>query len=138
MPTETGHAASSSRGATATGAPARVRCEGVEKRAQGEPFDRLILAQLAKAGGDLTSAIGVVNFAFFPSEESARSAASELEGAGYLVNVQRAVMGPKWLTQARMDMVPSAANVAMQRARFEALAATYGGEYDGWEALSRR
>lgn len=103
-------------------------------RSQSESFDRLTLAQLAKAGGDLTSPIGVVNFACFPSEEAARSAASELEGAGYRVNVQRAVMGPKWLTKASMDMVPSAENVASQRARFEALATTYGGEYDGWEA----
>jgi hypothetical protein len=120
------------------GASARVRCEGVVQRAQSELFDRLILAQVAKAGGDLTTPIGVVNFTYFPSEEAAHRAADELEGSGYRVNVQRAVMGPKWLTQARMDMVPSAENVATQRARFETLAATYGGEYDGWEAQTRR
>jgi hypothetical protein len=102
-------------------------------RAGEDPFDRLALAQLARAGDDLTKPTDVVNFIYFPSEVAARSAAAALEPEGYRVNVQRAVMGTKWLTQARVDVVLSPENVASQRARFEDLAMTYGGEYSGWE-----
>jgi hypothetical protein len=118
----------------------RVRCRDMAKptRTDGELFDRLTLAQLARAGGDLTKPTGVANFAYFPSEEAARSAATELEAAGYRVNVQRAVMGPKWLTQASIEMLPSAENVASQRARLEALAAAHGGKYDGWEPTAAK
>lgn len=97
-------------------------------------FDRLTLARIAGAGGDLTRPVGVANFAYFPSEEAARSAATELTAAGYDVNVQRAVMGPKWLAHATIEMVLSAENIAAQRARLEAVASAHGGEYDGWDS----
>lgn len=118
--------------------PHSSRPEPESVRAGKDLFDRLTLAQVSRAGGDLTKPTGVVNFIFFASEVAARSAAAALEPEGYRVSVQRAVMGTKWVTQANADVVLSPENVAAQRARFEDLATTYGGEYSGWEVAATK
>ena len=104
-------------------------------RAGGNQFDSLTLTHFARAGGDLTTPTNVVNFIYFPTEAAAHGAAAALERDGYRVNVQHAVLGTKWFTQANIVMVLSLENVASQRARFESVAATHGGEYSGWEAV---
>jgi hypothetical protein len=102
-------------------------------------LDQATLAQLAKAGGDLTKSTDVRNFLLLRSDDDARKATTQLESLGYSVHMQP-VQNRKFkaLLVANSDMVPSAENVAALRARFETLASEYDGTYDGWEAAVTR
>jgi len=97
-------------------------------------LDQMTLQQLAKAGANLDKATDVVNYLYLPTEQLAQSAGAELRQAGFSVEVRPAASGSSWLALARIDMVPNAENIQLLRARFEALASSLGGEYDGWEA----
>ena len=97
-------------------------------------LDELTLQQLAKAGGNLEKPTDIVNYLYLPDERLAEAAGAELRHAGYSVEVRHAATGSNWLALARIDLVPSTANIQLVRERFEALAAKFGGEYDGWEA----
>ena len=102
-------------------------------------LDQATLAQLAKAGGDLTKSTDVRNFLLLRSDDDARKATTQLESMGYSVHIQP-VQNRKFkaLLVGNSDMVPSAENVAALRARFETLASEYDGCYDGWEAAVTR
>ena len=107
------------------------------QRAQASPkteLDAETLRHLAKAGGNLALPTEIVNYLYVPDEARATQAGSELVAAGYRVEVRHAATGPLWLTLAKIDLVPSAENIAMIRQRFETLASQLGGDYDGWEA----
>jgi Regulator of ribonuclease activity B len=97
-------------------------------------LDQQTLQQLAKAGGNLAMSTNIINYLYLPDEARARTAAAELEQAGYQVEVRRAAQGPLWLALAKIDMVPSPENIALLRDRFETLASRLGGDFDGWEA----
>ncbi len=97
-------------------------------------LDQQTLEQLAKAGADLAKPTEVINYLYVPDEARARSAAGELEQAGYHVEVRTAATGPSWLALAKIEMVPSLENIALLRGRFESLAERLSGDYDGWEA----
>jgi rhodanese-related sulfurtransferase len=97
-------------------------------------LDQLTLQQLAKAGGDLSRPTDVVSYLYLPTEQQAQQAGAELRQAGYSVEVRPAATGSTWLALARMDLVPNRQNIQMLRSRFDALAAKFGGEFDGWEA----
>jgi hypothetical protein len=58
--------------------------------------------------------------------------ATELENFGYKVTVQPA--GERWLAIANMDMLPTPETIAFLRGRFEALATSFDGVYNGWAA----
>ncbi len=96
--------------------------------------DEMTLQQLLKAGATLDKPTDVVNYLYVPTEPLAQTAGAELRQAGFTVEVRPAATGSNWLALARIDMVPSAENIRLLRARFEALASKLGGEYDGWEA----
>lgn len=101
-------------------------------------LDELTLEQLAKAGANLAKPTEVIIYLYLPDEARARSAADELEQAGYNVDVRTAATGPSWLALAKINMVPSLENIALLRGRFESLASRLGGDYDGWEAAVTR
>jgi rhodanese-related sulfurtransferase len=101
-------------------------------------LDQLTLEQLAKAGANLAKPTEVIIYLYLPDEARARTAADELEQAGYHVDVRTAATGPSWLALATINMVPSLENIALLRGRFESLASRLGGDYDGWEAAVTR
>jgi hypothetical protein len=97
-------------------------------------LDQMTLQQLAKAGANLDKATDVVNYLYLSTQALAQSAGAELRQAGFTVEVRAAATGSNWLALARIDMVPNAENIRLLRERFEALASSLGGEYDGWES----
>ena len=101
-------------------------------------LDQQTLLQLAKAGGNLAMSTEVINYLYLPDEARARTAAGELERAGYQAEVRTAAKGRSWLALAKINMVPSTENIALLRGRFETLASRLGGDYDGWEAAVTR
>lgn len=103
--------------------------------------DQLIVQQLRLLGADLSRPREVLHFVYFPTKEDADSAAKELRGEGYEVEVQPSADADTqppnpWLALARKDAVVDEGTVSVMRPRFEALAAARSGEYDGWEAAA--
>src|ERR1700693_1429942 len=89
--------------------------------------DLLVLAQLEKAGADLSRPRELVHYLYAPSNEAGDAAAEELRAQGYAVEVTPAA-GLKegdpnpWLVLARIDAVVNSERVGWERARFEELA----------------
>ncbi|HEY4216849.1 MAG TPA: ribonuclease E inhibitor RraB [Gemmatimonadaceae bacterium] len=96
--------------------------------------DRQVLAQMRKAGADLSKATEVNFYLYFKARPAADSAAAHA-GAGPLVaTVERGVDATSWLCLVSGSMVPDEAAIHSNVVRLLALAKQYGGDYDGWEA----
>jgi hypothetical protein len=93
--------------------------------------DAATLRALEKVGADLTKPRELEFFLYFPSEQSARSAASQME-ADFVVEVSPPAEGSIWLVLAKNTLVPKREVIAEIGNRFSALASRYGGKYDGW------
>ena len=96
--------------------------------------DRAVLEQLRQAGSDLSRPHPIDHYLYFPKEDAARSAANVLRGEGYRVDVRVGADEVNWLALASHSIVPTPQTIAETTARMEKLAASLGGEYDGWQA----
>jgi hypothetical protein len=96
--------------------------------------DREAIAALRDSGGDVSVPHSVDFYLYLPSNADAVESSRALERDGFATTVRAAALGPGWLCLARRTMIPSLANVTAERARFEALAGRFSGEFDGWEA----
>jgi hypothetical protein len=106
-----------------------------------EGDDKRVLKQLRKGRANLSRPREVVHFLYFPTQVAAERASHELRGEGYMIDVRPAANAAEkppnpWLMEARIFAVVDESTVQPMRARFEALAAAGGGEYDGWEAAA--
>ena len=102
-------------------------------------LDERTLAEMTKAGANLSLPTATSWFLEMPSEGHARSAASVLEREGFAVDVREPADGDAtWTCRAGCEMVPSGENVRAMRARLTELAGALGGSFDGWEAAVRR
>ena len=106
--------------------------------------DRRVLAALASHGSNLAMPAQTIHFLYFKSMDDAKSAARELQAAGYQnLRVDRAptkslwkrLFGPhEYSCIAETHFVPSEQRVFATTDQMNALADKFGGEYDGWEA----
>jgi hypothetical protein len=103
-------------------------------RAGGQPKsgDALVLAQLKKAGSDLSRPHPIEFFLYLPTQEAAENAANQIRDKGFDVKVDRAAEGPNWLCLATKSMVPDLTTLEGLRIEFGGIAQSLGGEYDGW------
>jgi hypothetical protein len=97
----------------------------------GDP-DADVLAQLKKAGSNLSKPHPLEFFLYFPREEAARKAADQLRAQSFEVKVDHAPQGDSWLCLAKKIMVPELESLHHIRAEFNAVAKALNGEYDGW------
>jgi hypothetical protein len=84
-----------------------------------------------------------VYFLYVPEERDAEEAAKTLCRQAFETGTVRPLggngaMGKEWLVVSRQRAVPSPAYLRRTRTLFGALAARYGGSYDGWEASIER
>lgn len=70
------------------------------------------------------------HYLYFPKESTASTVANRLKDAGYAVEVRESP--PQWLVLARHEL-PDQAALEASGTDLERLAASEGGEYDGWE-----
>ena len=99
--------------------------------------DLLVLEQLVKAGADLTQPRHVLHFLYLPDRDRAGLAAEDATARGFEVSVREPLPGyaEQWTVVCeRHDVVLDPEHVRDTTDYFEALAATHGGDYDGWEA----
>jgi hypothetical protein len=94
--------------------------------------DGQVLAQLVKAGSDLSKPHNLEFFLYFPERPVAEATAQHLMQVGFQANVTPAAQGSDWLCLATRTMVPSHKQLVEISAQMEALARSGGGEYDGW------
>jgi len=100
----------------------------------GDPDD-LTLRQLENAGADLRKETEMLFFLYFPTEGHARSAANVARREGFDARVMAPPPGfTEWNTRLTRRMVPTRPTIKAMRARLEELAASLGGDFDGWEA----
>jgi Regulator of ribonuclease activity B len=98
--------------------------------------DRRLLAQLVKAGADLTAPRHVVYYCYARSESAAESMAAAATARGFVVDVRDPLPAypGQWAVLAETIAVADEAFIAGSTDFFSALAAAHGAEYDGWEA----
>ena len=97
--------------------------------------DAQAIAQLKRAGSNLTKAHPIEFYLYFPTRESADRAAARIRAFGCgIKRLDRAASGPGWLVLATKTMVPTETELATLREAFGRLVKAEGGEYDGWEA----
>lgn len=96
--------------------------------------DAFVIAQLERAGANLSRPHPVEFFLCFPEREAADRAAMKVAALEMEVKVDRAADGALWLVFAVRKMVPAEKDMARLRVALEAIAREEKGEYDGWGA----
>ena len=94
--------------------------------------DGEVIAQLKKAGSDVTKPHAIDFFFYFPTRAAADRVAEKLLAFGLTAKVDHAAQGPKWVIQGQKTMVPDEVELVKLRREFQTLVAAESGEYDGW------
>lgn len=74
------------------------------------------------------------HYLYFPKKPNAEEAGEQLRSRGFSVQVRKGASGEDWLTLATKAPPKTGEQMDELRDEMEALAAQFGGEYDGWEA----
>jgi hypothetical protein len=94
--------------------------------------DAAVIAQLKKAGSNLSKPHAIEFYLYFPVREAADRVAEKIRAAGFAAKVDRAAKGPDWIVLATKTMVPTETALASIRRDFDAWASAEKGQYDGW------
>jgi hypothetical protein len=114
----------------------RIRYQGKPKTPQ--EADSLALRQLAGRGADLARPRHVIHFLYFSADSDARAAADAIAEASWRTVVEEPTEAiAQWCVKADDHRIVGPDTVAAVRAWFEGIAASHGGEYDGWEAAAK-
>lgn len=97
--------------------------------------DSQALIALREAGSDLSKPHPIEFYLYFPAKTDADDVGVQLREEGFDVTVRLGADDMNWLVLARRTMVPEQRLLVGLRNKFEALADSLGGEYDGWEAM---
>jgi hypothetical protein len=74
------------------------------------------------------------HYLYFPKKPNAEEAGERLRSRGFSVEVRKGADGENWLALATKAPPKNGEQMDELRDEMEALAAQFGGEYDGWEA----
>lgn len=98
-----------------------------------EQQDARVIENLVAAGSDISKPHNIDFFMFLPSKATAKAAAADIEQLGYTTaSVERPSGQPRWQLHATRVMAPQLESMTATTRTLEALAAKYGGDYDGW------
>ena len=100
--------------------------------------DRQTLRALQEAGADLSKETEVNFYLYFRDRAQAERAARGVSDSLFQSEVREAATGGGWLCLLTASMVPSETGIRSASTRFQAIADSLGGEYDGWEAAVTR
>ena len=96
--------------------------------------DRAAIAQLKDQGSDITKPTDVIFYLYFPTKAKAEKLRASISAMGFNVDIHQLDGYSEWTLVANKTMVPSEANILPLSHKFENMAASEGGAYDGWEA----
>jgi regulator of RNase E activity RraB len=94
--------------------------------------DGQVIAQLAKAGSNLSKPHNIEFFLYFPNQQSAEKIAVKLNSDGFSTTVKQSASSKETLLQAQKPMLPVESELAALREKLNTLSASEGGVYDGW------
>lgn len=98
-----------------------------------EQQDARVIENLVAAGSDISKPHNIDFFMFLPSKAKAKAAAADIEQLGYTIaSVERPSGQPQWQLHATRVMAPQLESMTATTRTLEAVAAKYGGDYDGW------
>src|SRR5688572_22890891 len=95
-------------------------------------LDQQVLDQLKKAGSDLSKPHNIEFFLYFPTDVSANAAAKDVKAEVDNVRVQLGSDQKTWLCFGTKRMIPNHSKLVALRKRFNEIAHTGAGIYDGW------
>ena len=104
----------------------------VERIDDASEADERVLDHLAKLGCDPSLPRETCHFLYFGAPTAAEHVAATLRADGWATRVEES--DGAWVLVGRHVATVSSHVVRQTRSRLEALAAEYGGFYDGWEA----
>lgn len=111
---------------------------GPTSEAAGDP-DLAVLHELRRAGTDLSKPIHALFYVYAPTQRGANRIAAAGRDGDWKVEVRPSASGDgNWLCLFEGEIVPSVPTIRGYRTKFSDLAASEGGEYDGWEATVTR
>ncbi|HEY8098134.1 MAG TPA: ribonuclease E inhibitor RraB [Methylobacter sp.] len=96
--------------------------------------DEQVISQLANVGSNLSKPHQIVFFLYFPAKENAKKIAAKLKTDGYATSVGKSLSSTEYVIQAKKSMLPELPALEALREKFNTLAASEGGYYDGWGA----
>ena len=96
--------------------------------------DRLVIAQLKEQGSDITKPTDVIFYLYFPTQADAESLRATVADMGFTVDIHQIDGYTDWTLAANKTMIPSEDNILPLNHKFDDLAASKNGTYDGWEA----
>ncbi len=105
--------------------------------------DRDVLKALADHGSDLSKPHHIVYWFYFPSRGAANAVATRLKQQGFEIQRISPAPGPwwkrifgsgQWSCVMETHVVPTEETMFRNTDLFNAIAAEFDGEYDGWEA----
>lgn len=98
-------------------------------------IDARLIAELTAAGFNLAGPIPLEHTLVFRDERPARQVVALLAGLGGELRIGHS--GRRWVVQLTLPMRVTPERIAALREQLAALAASHGGEYDGWSAPAR-
>jgi hypothetical protein len=96
--------------------------------------DAQVIAQLAGVGSNLSKQHKIDFFFYFPTKEKAKRIAAKLHADGFSTSVEKSLSTHEYAIQAKKLMVPVESELVALREKFNILAASENGVYDGWGA----
>ena len=96
--------------------------------------DRSVIAQLKAQGSDTTKPTDVIFYLIFPTQAHAEALRDSISAMGFNVDIHKLDGYSEWTLAANKTLVPSETNILPLSHKFEAMALSEDGEYDGWEA----
>jgi regulator of RNase E activity RraB len=106
----------------------------VERVVDAAEADKLVLAHLARLGGDPAATPHETHhFVYLPTPAGADAVAGALHRDGWSTSVEESEGA--WLVTAARTYALTSELVRDTRTRLAKLASKHGGVYDGWEAL---
>jgi hypothetical protein len=97
-------------------------------------LNRATLAAMARDSADLTKPTSIEFFMFFKEQSSAIQASEKARRDGYQTVVYRSRDGIEWICKAGRTMIPTLGAMNDASRYFSRIAASFSGDYDGWEA----
>ena len=94
--------------------------------------DGQVIAQLVKAGSNLSKTHNIEFFLYFPTQQSAEKIAEKLNNDGFSTTVKQSTSSKEALLQAKKSMLPLESELAALREKLNTLSVSEGGIYDGW------
>ncbi len=95
-------------------------------------MDAAGLAQLRRSGSIVEKPHAMEFFLYFSTRGDAEAASRDLNEDGFTTVVQHDEEDSDWLCFATKSVVPTLSALHSIRVRFDAIAARFGGRYDGW------